>query len=131
MPGGPTILVVDDYADSLDVWALFLGAAGFKVLTAVDGQAALSCAGETVPDLIVMDIELPGISGLEVARRLKQETSTQHIPLIAMTGRGRAAEVEEAHRSGFQEVLIKPCDPDAVVQQIRRLLDAPRLQSSD
>lgn len=117
-----TILVVDDYADALDVWALFLRTAGFKVLTAANGTDALACAGSTIPDLIVMDLELPGMSGLEVARRLKEETSTQHIPLIAATGHSLAAEVEQARRSGFASVLVKPCDPDVVVREIRRLL---------
>ena len=68
MPSPPRILIVDDYPDALDVWGLYLSAAGFQVLTAPDGRSAFSQAVQEKPDLIVMDLELHGKSGYEVAR---------------------------------------------------------------
>ena len=70
MPAAATILIVDDYPDALDVWDLSLRASGFEVLRAEDGPEALRAACEHVPDLVVMDLELPGLSGCQVASAL-------------------------------------------------------------
>ena len=72
----PSLLIVDDYPDALDVWGLYLRAEGFNVLTAADGQSALAEAVRQKPDVIVMDLELPGKSGFEVARELKARPDT-------------------------------------------------------
>jgi CheY-like chemotaxis protein len=124
MPTAATILIVDDYPDALDVWDLYLRASGFEVLRAEDGESALQCACENLPDLVVMDLELPGLSGLEVARALKARDDTRRIPLIASTGHSLPAKLDEARKSGFDLVLIKPCDPAELVEQIHRHLDA-------
>ena len=76
-----TILIVDDYPDALDVWDLYLRASGFEVLRAEDGTEALRCACEEKPDLVVMDLELPGLTGVQVARALRERLDTRHIPL--------------------------------------------------
>ena len=81
----PTVLLVDDYPDTLDVWALYLRGAGFAVLTAADGPTALELASRERPDIVVMDLELPGLSGFDVARSLQMEPATRHIPLLAAT----------------------------------------------
>lgn len=126
MPAAATILIVDDYPDALDVWDLYLRASGFEVLRAEDGTEALKIACEHVPDLVVMDIELPGLSGCQVASALRQREDTRHIPLIASTGHSLPAKLEEARRSGFDLVLIKPCDPTELVEAIHRhLADRP------
>ena len=122
MAAASTILIVDDYPDALDVWEVYLRAAGFEVLTAADGRQALSCALESLPDLIVIDLEMPGVSGFEVARALRAGDHTRDIPLIASTGYSHAPQLEEARRCGFDAVLVKPCDPDALVAEIHRLL---------
>ena len=126
MPAAATILIVDDYPDALDVWDLYLRASGFDVLRAEDGTEALRCACEHVPDLVVMDLELPGLSGCQVASALRARDETRHIPLIASTGHSLPAKLEEARRSGFDLILIKPCDPSELVDAIRRhLADRP------
>ncbi|MEO5819063.1 MAG: response regulator [Vicinamibacteraceae bacterium] len=124
MPAAATILIVDDYPDALDVWDLYLRASGFEVLRAEDGNEALRIACENIPDLAVMDIELPGMSGCQVARALRAGADTRHIPLIASTGHSLPAKLDEARRSGFDLILIKPCDPAELVEAIRRHLDA-------
>jgi CheY-like chemotaxis protein len=121
-----TILLVDDYPDAVDVLALYLKGEGFDVVTANDGAHALAEAARCHPHLIVMDLEMPVLSGYEVAERLRQEEATRDIPLIAATGHSHARQLEEAVRAGFDAVIVKPCDPDELVAQIRRLLELRR-----
>lgn len=119
-----TILLVDDYPDALDVWEIYLRSEGFRVLTAATGQQALSTAAGSIPDLVVMDLDLPDVSGFEVARELRSRAATRHIPMIAATGYSHAAQHDRARHSGFDSVLVKPCDPDELVAEIHRLLAA-------
>jgi CheY-like chemotaxis protein len=118
----PTILIVDDYRDAADVWGVYLRSEGFSVLTAADGVAALSVATKERPDLIVLDLELPGKTGIEVAETLRAQASTRDIPLIAATGYSHAKQLDLARAAGFNAVVVKPCDPAALVSEIRRLL---------
>jgi len=118
----PDILVVDDYVDALDVWAIMLGTAGFNVRTAATGRQALDAVKAQIPDLIVMDLLLPGISGLDVARELQSRDATRQVPLIAVTGCSSESELALARQSGFTSILRKPCEPPALVDEIRRLL---------
>src|SRR4029453_14334509 len=77
------ILIVDDYATPLDIWALYLPPLGYRVSTAADGAEAIAQAERLLPDLIVLDLELPRVSGFDVAKRLRANPETQFIPLIA------------------------------------------------
>jgi two-component system KDP operon response regulator KdpE len=122
MPHPPTILVVDDYPDSLDMWELYLRGAGFAVLTASDGIAAIALATERHPDVIILDLDLPGKSGIEVATTLRAQASTQDIPLIAATGTSHPTQLALARQAGFDAIAVKPCDPESVLGEIRRLL---------
>jgi CheY-like chemotaxis protein len=79
------ILLVDDYPDALEIWGLYLRSVGYDVATAADGLEAVERAHALLPDIIVLDLELPGITGFEAAVRLRQAPDTQHIPLIAAT----------------------------------------------
>lgn len=118
----PCILVVDDYPDTLDVWTLSLCAAGFDVVTAPDGLEAIATALTLLPDLVVLDLELPGRSGYEVAALLRQTPTTRHIPLIAATGFSHEAQLDRARRAGFDVIMIKPCDPFDLIAHIERLI---------
>ena len=119
----PSILLVDDYPDALDVWRMYLEMCGFGVLTAIDGLSAVTLALEKLPDIIILDLELPGISGVEAARRIRSAPETAAIPLIAVTGHSQAAQLDEARLAGFDVVVTKPCDPDRLLAEIQRLLD--------
>lgn len=121
-PFGKHILIVDDYADALDIWAIYLRSMGYQVSTAADGLTAVARAEELRPDLIVLDLELPGLTGFEVAKRLRSNPETAVIPLIAATGYSHARQLDLARESGFDAVVVKPCDPDQLVQEIDRLL---------
>ncbi len=118
-----TVLLVDDYADALEVWELVLSAAGFTVSTATDGLTGLEKARLLRPDIIVMDLQMPGLSGAEVAQALRADAATRHIPLIAATGHSRT-QLSDARAAGFDSILVKPCDPDDLVAEIRRLAGA-------
>lgn len=124
-PAGPVILIADDYADALPAWEMFLKIENFEVITAATGPEALSIATESSPALIVLDLVLPGLSGCEVARRLRHQEATAHIPLIAATGFSDPARLAEARQAGFDAILVKPCDPAVLVVKIRELLVAP------
>ena len=121
-PARKHILIVDDYADALDIWAIYLQSMGYRVSTAADGLSAVAKAEELLPDLIVLDLELPGLTGFEVAKRLRATPGTSAIPLIAATGYSHARQLDMARQIGFDAVVVKPCDPDLLVQEIERLL---------
>lgn len=121
---GTRILIVDDYPDALDIWVLYLESQGFQVATAADGIEALARAEELRPDLIVLDLELPRLSGFDVARRLRHTPDTRDIPLIAATGYSHERQLSMAYDAGFDLVVVKPVNPDALVGEIIRLLDS-------
>jgi len=120
----PAILLVDDYVDALAAWEVFLRAEGFDVVTACSGADALAAVAASVPSLIVMDLGLPDRTGCDIARTLRAETDTRHIPLIAATGVSDPAQLADARRAGFDAILVKPCDPTVLIAKIRELLAA-------
>lgn len=118
------VLIVDDYPDALDIWAIYLDALGYRVSTAADGADAIAKAEQLRPDVIVLDLELPIVSGIEAARRLRSNPITQDIPLIAATGYSHERQLSMARNAGFDEVLVKPIDPGRLVEEIERLLNS-------
>jgi CheY-like chemotaxis protein len=120
------ILLVDDYPDALDVWAFYLRIRGYDVLTAADGLTAVSKAIATHPDVIVMDLGLPGISGVEATRRLKANADTESIPIIAATGNTLPSQLNEAREAGLDRIVIKPCDPQQLLNEIVAVTAAPK-----
>lgn len=116
------ILIVDDYPDAVDIWAIYLRSFGYRVSTAADGAGAIEQARRLLPDLVVLDLEMPGISGFEAARQLRRDPATQEIPLIAATGYSHQRQLGMAREAGFDRVMVKPLDPDQLVEQIEELL---------
>ena len=124
MPDAATILIVDDYPDALDVWDLYLRASGFEVLRAEDGEAALRVACDSLPDLIVMDIGLPGIDGVEATRQLKGHPETPAIPVLAVTAYAMSADEDRMRAAGCDAYLTKPLRLAEFVQVVQGLLAA-------
>jgi len=122
MSAGYHILIVDDYPDAVDIWAFYLRSMGYRVSTASDGAAAIEQAERLLPDLIVLDLELPYVSGFDVAKHLRANPDTQFIPLIAATGYSHSEQLDRARDAGFDHIVIKPADPDVLVAEIERLL---------
>ena len=120
------ILLVDDYPDALEIWGLYLRSLGYEVETADDGLKAVEEAHRYLPDIIVLDLELPGITGFEAAVRLRQSRATRNIPLIAATGYSHVKQLDQARDSGFDSIVVKPCEPAALVAEIERLLGGAR-----
>src|SRR5690606_20146040 len=115
---GGRVLVVDDNADALQTLAMLLGLWGHDVFTAVDGPSALAATAERDPDIVLLDIGLPGMSGYEVASALRGTRAA----VVALTGYGQRADVERSRAAGCAAHLVKPVDPDALEQLITRLL---------
>lgn len=118
----PLVLVVDDYEDAREMYSEYLDFAGFRVVDARNGLEALEKARSLLPDVILMDLSLPGIDGWEATRRLKSDERTQSIPVVALTGHALAGHSEGARQAGCDSFVTKPCLPDALVVEIRRML---------
>jgi CheY-like chemotaxis protein len=120
----PLILVVDDFEDNREMYAEFLQFSGYSVAEASNGLEALEKAFELRPDLVLMDLSLPGIDGWEATRRLKQDDRTRHIPVVALTGHALAGHSKGARDAGCDAFITKPCLPDVLVAEIKKMLDA-------
>ena len=105
-----------------DILQRRLSKLGFKTKTAVDGYIGLQTAVESLPSLIIMDINLPGIDGNEVTKRLKADEKTKHIPILALTAHARAEEREVIMKSGCDEFETKPVEFSRLVSKINTLL---------
>lgn len=116
------VLIVDDYADSRAMWAEYLSFIGFRVAEAENGYEALERAQTLLPDIILMDLSLPGIDGWEVTRRLKADNRTRQIPILAVTAHAFSKEVEAAREAGCDGFVTKPCLPDVLAAEIRKVL---------
>ena len=120
----PLVLVVDDYLDAREMCAEFLRFSGFRVEEAVDGIEAIEKASELLPAVILMDLSLPRLDGWEATRRLKKDERTKSIPVIALTGHALAGHAEVATEAGCDSFLTKPCLPDVMVAEVKRVLAA-------
>jgi CheY-like chemotaxis protein len=122
-PDAPLILVVDDYQDAREMYAEYLQFSGFRVAEARNGNEAVAQAFSLRPDLILMDLSLPGMDGWEATRVLKADERTKHIPVVALTGHALAGASEGARKAGCDSFVTKPCLPDDLVVEVRRMLD--------
>lgn len=119
----PLVLVVDDVAHGREIFAEYLEFRGFRVATAADGLEALDKAFDLRPDVILMDLSLPGLDGWEATRRLKQDDRTRAIPIIALTAHALASAHDKAKEVGCDSVVTKPCIPRDLEAEVRRQLD--------
>ena len=120
----PLILVVDDYQDAREMYAEYLEFSGFRVAEARNGNEAVEQAFALHPDLILMDLSLPGMDGWEATRRLKADDRTRQIPIVALTGHALAGASEGAKRAGCDSFVTKPCLPDDLVVEVRLMLNS-------
>lgn len=119
------VLLVDDYPDAREMYSEYLQFSGFDVVEATNGMEALKSAVESSPDIILMDLSLPVMDGWEATRRLKADERTASIPVVALTGHALAGISEGAKRAGCDAFVTKPCLPEDLVKEIRRILDTP------
>lgn len=118
-PASAVVLIVDDYRDNLQVLARNLEAAGFEVALAANGDEALTTAENLLPDLILLDIIMPGLDGLEVCRKLKTSPATQDIPVIFLTAKAGDEEIVAGFDAGAVDYLTKPFNPAELLARVR------------
>jgi two-component system phosphate regulon response regulator PhoB len=116
------ILVVDDEEDILELVRYNLSQAGYRVRTAASGEAALRMVIDERPDLMVLDLMLPGIDGLEVTRRLKQKNDTAQIPIVMLTAKGEESDVVVGLEMGADDYVTKPFSPKILLARIKSIL---------
>lgn len=119
----PRVLLVDDYPDAREMYSEYLQFSGFDVVEAANGIEALQSAIDRTPDIILMDLSLPVMDGWEATRRLKADDRTASIPVVALTGHALAGISEGAKRAGCDAFVTKPCLPEDLVREIRKVLD--------
>ena len=117
------VLVVDDYPDAREMYGAYLEYSGFEVVEAGNGVEALQRAVETEPDIILMDLSLPVMDGWEATRRLKADQRTAGIPVVALTGHALVGISDGAKRAGCDAFVSKPCLPEDLVKEVRKVLD--------
>ena len=120
-----TVLIVEDNEDNRIVYSTMLRHFGFAVDEAENGAEGILKARSNLPDVILMDIAIPLVDGWEAVQRLKKDPTTAHIPIVALTAHAMPADRERAIQVGCDGYLAKPCEPRAVVEEVRRLL-APK-----
>jgi CheY-like chemotaxis protein len=125
----PLVLVVEDDPETRQYYIDVFTRAGFAAAQAHNGHQALEKALQVLPALILTDIAVPGIDGIELCRRLRSDDRTRHVPVLAITGYGDRSYPDRAIEAGADRVLIKPCDPGRLVSEARDLL--PRFPSPD
>ncbi|MCU0917764.1 MAG: response regulator [Planctomycetes bacterium] len=116
------ILVVDDEADIRELVRLNLAREGFDVLDCETGEEALALAKSKAPDLMVLDLMLPGMDGLEVCRRLKADPQTRHVPVVMLTAKGEESDVVTGLELGADDYVTKPFSGKVLAARVRRLL---------
>jgi DNA-binding response OmpR family regulator len=116
------ILVADDDPSILRLLQLNFELEGFEVLTASDGEEALAKALSSSPDIVVLDVMMPGLDGWEVCRRLKEDETMRDVPVILLTALGQEAERRHGLEIGAAEYLQKPFDPDRLVSVVKSTL---------
>jgi two-component system, cell cycle response regulator DivK len=117
-----TVLLVEDNPHNRKIFSGMLAHAGFHVVEAEDGNQALAQAVAANPDLILMDLSIPGVDGWEVTRRLKADPKTQPIPIVALTAHAMRGDEERARQAGCDGYLSKPISPKRVVEEVKRYL---------
>jgi CheY-like chemotaxis protein len=128
--GGTVVLVAEDDPHALSGYLEFLGRSGFVASGSRDGKEALGLAVETVPDIIVTDIMMPGLDGFALAAALRADHRTRHVPIVGMTAHWTTEMQNNAQRAGFSAMLLKPCLPAHLLAEVERVLRHARLMNA-
>src|SRR5882762_9832480 len=123
-----TILIVDDTPANLGVLVETLGTAGYSLMVAEDGEEALTQTEQTQPDLILLDVMMPGIDGFETCRRLKAQPHTRDIPVLFMTALSETADKVKAFAAGAVDYITKPIEHDEALARVSTHLALRRLR---
>lgn len=122
----PLILIVEDQSELRRLYAQQLVLSGFDVVEAANGEDAIACTASHAPDVVLMDLSLPVVDGWEATRRLKSDSRTAHIPVVALTAHDGSGELQRATSAGCDWFVPKPCPPEALITEVRRVLAGSR-----
>lgn len=116
-----TVLIVEDSPDTRELFATYFRAQGYSAMTARDAREALASACDHPPDLILLDLGLPELDGWELARRLREEPRTRHVPIVAVSGHAELSSRMRAMSAGVDLFVAKPVTPADVLARVARL----------
>lgn len=117
------ILVAEDERDIRELINFTLRLKGYEVVLARDGEEALELALKEHPDLVLLDIRMPRMSGYEVCQLIKENEATKHIPVVFLTAKGQESEVQQGMKAGATEYILKPFSPDTLVEQLQKYFE--------
>lgn len=127
---GKVALVVDDEQHIVHVVALKLRNAGLEVVTASDGEQAYEIASKSPPDIVITDLQMPYMNGLELCQKLRANPATHHVPALMLTARGHAMSKEDLAGTNISEVLAKPFSPREVLARVEALLSEGKAKAA-
>jgi DNA-binding response OmpR family regulator len=120
------ILIAEDERDIRDLITFTLRFAGHEVIATANGEEALQTALQEIPDLILLDVRMPRMSGYEVCEQVKANEKTQQIPVVFLSAKGQESEVQAGLKVGAEEYILKPFSPDQLADRIRVILEGNR-----
>jgi DNA-binding response OmpR family regulator len=123
---GLTVLVVDDDPVIVRLLEVNFEMEGYRVITATNGEDAIARVRDDRPDVVVCDIMMPKIDGLEVVRLLRSDEATASVPLILLSAKAQSLEVQKGLDSGADDYVTKPFDPLELIERVNAVLDKPR-----
>lgn len=116
------ILIADDERDIRDLVAFALRFAGYEVVTTSNGEEAVRAVLEDAPDLVLLDVRMPRMTGYEACRLIKEQPGTQDIPIVFLSAKGQEAEVNAGLQLGAVEYIVKPFSPDDLLTRVKAIL---------
>jgi CheY-like chemotaxis protein len=126
----PLVLLVDNHADTRDMYAEYLHICGFRVIACSDSTASIELARMSVPDIILLELRMTGMNGVQVLAELRKDQALAHVPVVALTASVMTRERAAAMAAGFTELLPKPCFPEDLAAAIERIITAAATQDS-
>lgn len=128
---GKKILVIEDETDIIELLVYNLAREGFEVSSVRSGEDGLRAVFSAQPDIVLLDLMLPGLDGLEVCKRLKAEASTRHIPVIMLTAKGEDSDVITGLEVGADDYIVKPFSPRVLVARVRAVIRRQSLEANE
>jgi CheY-like chemotaxis protein len=116
------ILIAEDERDIRDLVAFTLRFAGHEVVVATNGEEAVEMAAQVSPDLVIMDVRMPRMTGYEACKAMKADPQLKDIPVVFLTARGQESEIQQGFEAGAEEYLLKPFAPDQLTNRVKEVL---------
>jgi two-component system cell cycle response regulator DivK len=118
-----TVLIIDDYEKSLRLFTFIVGSMGYRVLATSDSEEGVKMAHDEQPDLILMDVQMPRMNGIQALKLLRADTRTRDIPIIAVTSYVMKGDCERLVAEGFTHYIAKPIDKNSFMQDVKRIIE--------